>query len=545
MTVESLRIRLESLVEGSRDELPRERAVEAVLLELAARLVGEQAPRPWAAPSSALHARLRDSIDEPLVDAARRQCVRDVRMLGPVFEALNHREARHARGQYFTPAPIAAQMAEIVGCHGAETILDPAVGAGVLLASCANGESLVGIDSSPVCAALATAGLAARGAVDARIHIGDFLDGPPAVGPVDAVIANPPYQRHHLLDPAQKRALTARYTDRFGHRISALSSSYVYFLLEAVERVRKGGVVVFITPADYLDARFGESVKRVLRDRVTLDEIVLFDRSELAFDDVLTTSAITVLRKAPPPRHHVVRFTEGEQVNETRGRSLEPADGWSLQFGRRRAEFERLGRGRPRSLSDYLRVRRGIATGANDFFLIDEATRDHWGLPDDVLSPVLASARDLPDGVLTSKHWQGLRDGGRRCWLLDCDRPLDELQGTGLHAYLREGERLGVHRRFNCRSRTPWYRVEPVPAPEIIVTYMQRGATRFVRNDAGCRLMSVFLNGFVIAGDVDELISVLNSEETAGLIRALARTYGGGLAKIEPRALKGLPMPAL
>ncbi len=540
-----LQPRLEAIVRDLRGVTPHDGLAAAVLLELASRMVGDEASRPWSDARARVPTRVRESIDPAMVAEAKALCRRDERMLGPLFEALSDRGGRHERGQYFTPPHIAAQMAEIVTNHGARTVLDPAVGAGVLLASCADAASLAGIDTSPVCAALTAAGLEARGVRGATIQIGDFLDSPSLPGPVDAVIANPPYQRHHLLDPATKRSLTGRYTRRFGHRISALSSSYVYFLLEAVDRVRDGGVVVFITPADYLDARFGESIKRVLRDRVTLDEILLFDRSELAFDDVLTTSAITVLRKAPPPKHHVVRFTEAGETGETAAADLDPAAGWSMRFGRRFDEFQRHSRGRPQVLSDYLRIRRGIATGANDFFLIDEATRDRWELPDEVLSPALASARDLPDGVVTTAHWERLRDAGRRCWLLDCDRPMDELRGTGLHAYLREGERLGVHRRFNCRSKTPWYRVEAVPAPEIIVTYMQRGATRFVRNDAGCRLMSVFLNGFVIDGDVDELLAVLNSEETAALIKALARTYGGGLAKIEPRALKGLPMPRL
>lgn len=512
----------------------RAAAVDEVLTELASRLTGSRGGG-------------RVDLGDEIVALARRQCREDVRMLGPLHGALCERSARHEAGQFFTPAAIAAQMAALVDHHRPETVLDPAVGAGVLLAACATPARRLGLDSSPLCAALTTAGLAARGCTNAEVRVGDFLadGGDDLEEPVDAVIANPPYQRHHLLDTGIKRALAQRYTARFDRRVTTLSSSYVYFLLEAVQRVRDGGVVVFITPADYLDARFGESIKHILRDRVTLDEVLLFDRSELAFDDVLTTSAITVLRRRPPPRHHRIRFTEAGGTNEVEGDSLDPASNWSLQFGRRRAQYEALTRGRPRKLSDHLRIRRGIATGANGFFLVDRATREEWDLPGAFLSRVIASARDLPDGVLRVEDWQRLRDSGRPCWLLDCDVPKDQIEHQGLRAYLEEGERRGVHRRFNCRSRTPWYRVERVGPPEIIVTYMQRGRTRFVRNDARCRLMSVFLNGFLLDGGVDELLEMLNSDETAKVIRAVSRTYGGGLVKIEPRALASLAVPVL
>ncbi len=533
MSPEVLQERLEAAVDRlcADGDWLRDEAVGAVLRDLMAHLAGE---------GGAL-------LDGDVVDATRETCRDDVRMLGPLFEALAAREDRHRRGQFFTPAPIATQMAAIVDQARPETVLDPAVGAGILLASCSTPSRLLGLDTSPVCAALARAGLAARGAAEVEIQVGDFLASGAeiAAGPVDAVIANPPYQRHHLLDRAAKAELVRRYSRQSGQRISSLSSTYVYFLLEAIDRVREDGIVVFLTPADFLDARFGEAVRHVLRDRVTLDEILLFDRAEQAFDDVLTTSAITVLRKRPPASHHRIRFVEGDTVNEVERADLDPVRNWSLQFGHRRAEFDELTRDRPRALSDYLRVRRGIATGANGFFLIDGETRDRWQLPDRFLSPIIASARDLPDGVLRTEDWERLRDAGRPSWLLDCDVPMEQLDHDGLRAYLAEGERQGVHRRFNCRSRTPWYRVEQVPPADIIVTYMQRGRARFVRNDAQCRLMSVFLNGFVLEGDADELLAVLNSDETARLIKAVSRTYGGGLVKIEPRALASLPMPSL
>lgn len=495
--------------------------------------------------------RARRYVSPGLVGVARSWCQTDASMLGPVFEALVARELRYPEGQYFTPTPLANHLADLVG-DDAETVLDPAAGAGVLLAAVARpGRRLIGFDTSPLCVALAKSGLEQRG-VGARIRRCDFL-GPTSTPKVDAVVCNPPYQRHHFLDRGRKRQLAQSLGEVFQIRLSTLSSSYVYFLLKAATQLSPGGRLVFITPADYLDVAYGRALKDVLAHQGHLERIELFARSELAFDGVLTTSAVTVWTKRAPRR--ATAFVEAEigkrGVRERSKRradaaSLDPKSSWTLQFGTRAREHRKLKTGRPKRLADYLRVRRGIATGANGFFVLRQQDVDAWDIERRFLKPVVASARDLPSGSLSRAAWRRLRDEGRRCWLLDC--PLGEHELSGLHvaAYLGEGLRRGVYERFNCRTRNPWYRMEKVAPPDIIVTYMNRGQTRFVANDAGCRVMSVFLNGYLRAGvDRAALLEVLNEAPTGELIAQLGRTYGGGLRKIEPRELLELPMPEL
>jgi hypothetical protein len=405
---------------------------------------------------------------------------------------------------------------------------------------------------------LASAGLAARGFKQAAVARANFLAATSHADEreYDAVICNPPYLRHHLLPKADKRRLTAHYGAKFHVELSSLSTSYVYFFLEALDRLRDGGLLVFITPADFLDTKFGEGLKQALATHTTIDEMLLFDRDELAFASVLTTTAITVARKRPPTARHIVRFHEatldgGEVVrckgNERSAKSLDATARWITHFGEREAHLSALTRDRPKSLSDYLRVRRGMATGSNAFFVLPQAVVDAWKIEEKYLLPIVASARDLPDDELTVDAWQALRARGRPCWMLAVHEPLDALKKTNVRRYLEHGVEQGVHERFNCRTRTPWYKPENVSPPDVIVTYMNRGRTRFVRNSAGCRVMSVFLNGFLLdpSLDLSALLAALNSPETSALIERLGRTYGGGLGKIEPRELAALPMPEL
>ncbi len=464
--------------------------------------------------------------------------------LGVAYEQRVPRDYRYTLGQYFTPPALATFLADQVRRPGIKKILDPAVGAGALLTPL-TGYDCTGFDISEACLALAQATFEARGQ-KVVLQQQDFLAGNIAGERFDAVLANPPYLRHHFLQPQLKKALQSRLGAEFGVRLSGLSSGYLYFFLEALRCLRPGGILAFLTPADFLDAAFGVALKVILRDQLTLEDFWLLDRKSLAFEGVLTTSVVTVAKKQAPPPGHRVNFSRLTAELQPAGSraieqvSLAPEVAWSPYF------FQPpITPSSPQVLSDYLRIRRGIATGANTFFVLTRADAERWQIPPEYLVPVLAAARDLPDNCLTETHWQNLRDGGRPCYLLWVQAPLAQLP-PAVQRYLAHGQNLEVHQRFNCRTRNPWYRPENVDPPDLILTYMNRGPPRWVENQARCRVLSVFLNAYFLPSSPREAVwRYLREPRTQELLVARQKTYGGGLGKIEPRALKSLPCPLL
>lgn len=212
------------------------------------------------------------------------------------LERLNPREQRYMIGQFFTPAPIAELMADAVRESEPATVLDPGVGGGVLLRAIGDGPRLFGLDIDTAAAELAAESMGG----EHEIVEGDFLDAecwPLTEATFDAVIANPPYVRHHNLS-AEHKLLARHYSARFGLKVSSLSGSYVYFFLETLLRLNEGGRLVFITPTEFLDVRYGQAVKEALLTHCEIDEILVLEMDELAFEDILTTSAITDRDKA-------------------------------------------------------------------------------------------------------------------------------------------------------------------------------------------------------------------------------------------------------
>jgi adenine-specific DNA-methyltransferase len=465
------------------------------------------------------------------------------------LEQLNSRERRYKIGQFFTPTPIAELMAEAVREIDPQTVLDPGVGGGILLRAVGEGPALFGLDIDVAAVNLAAASLPG----ESEIALGDFLDEerwPLTETTFDAVIANPPYVRHHNLS-AEHKLLARHYSSRLGVKVSSLSGSYVYFFLEALLRLNEGGRLVFITPTEFLDVRYGQALKEALLEHCDIDEILVLEMDELAFEGVLTTSAITVAtkRRAPSGRFRLVEGSLNGSIERTREVELQaeltpPCLPWTQLLPSRAERIAPLLDGRTAKLGDYCRVRRGIATGDNSFFAMTRADVEYWGIEERFIVPVVLGSKDLPTtGPLDSDFYASRIEAGARGLLFFCHEPTDSLRGTNALRYIEHGLELGLHERFNCRARRPWYGVEPVAPADFFTTYMSRNRARIVRNLIGARCMTSLLNVWAQPGvDPEHLRPSLEDSTNAQLIREFGRTYGGGLAKIEPGDLIALPI---
>jgi len=465
---------------------------------------------------------------------------------------------RRRLGQVFTPRRVADWMAHWVCGHRPRRILDPAVGHGVFVEAVEALLADVALTTAPrIDGCEIDAGMLQRFASAHRstlIHCRetDFITAC-FRGKYDAVIANPPYVRHHGM--RYDDAVFSGFDRICRRRLSRMTNLYGLFLIKIWTLLAEKGRAAVITPAEWLNADFGASVKAYFLEENAIDAIVHFDPTANIFDGALTTAAITLLRRSrktdTPIRLCYVRSAKALSAsNLTKGRPFAPVDldprvKWTPLFSARRVAclHGRSHTGpRVRTLADVARCTRGIATGANDFFTLRESDRRRWRIDLRDLEFCITKAQQITGDTFTRAGLKRLIEADQRIYLL---RPRPRLT-VAVKRYLDEGRRRGVDVRYLPSHRPVWYMPEHRRPAPILVSVFARGAFRFVLNKAGVLNLTAYHAIYPRTPNrarIRALFEYLCSSEVDGALRQHRRIYADGLLKLEPRDMEALTIP--
>ena len=530
------------LVSSSASAVPRLDSLE--LLISAAIQLGAEEVDGWSRVERQLAAR-QGSHRLPIADL--RDLIRSgADPLGDAYCLVKKSEERRGLGQTYTPTAIVNSMLD--WAQGEVTparIIDPGSGSGRF--SVAAGRRyprarLLAADVDPIATLMTRGTLAAAGyAKRATVVLGDYRGL--SVEPIEGVtlyVGNPPYVRHHQIDPEWKQWLLKTATAR-GHSASALAGLHVYFFLATAQHGRRGDVGAFITSAEWLDVNYGSLVRDLLLDRLGGLGIHVLDADAAPFSDAATTGVITTFRLGSRPSS--IRLRRVKVVGE-----LGKLEGGHLVSRARLAEAKRWTpfiRTSPKlpegwiELGELCRVHRGAVTGANGVWV---TRSDETDLPPEVLFPTVTRARELFAAGASLSTIDQLR-----C-VIDLPADLDVFDaGTRktIDRFLRQAKRGGVADGYIARTRPAWWKVGlRQPAP-ILATYMARRPPAFVRNLADARHINV-AHGLYPREPMDKrILDALARSLRSSVVVGQGRTYAGGLTKFEPKEMERVPIPSL
>ena len=470
-------------------------------------------------------------------------------------------EHRKRYGQFFTPPVIADILCDWVQGANPGSLLDPAVGTGILLRRWLARRSqaaITAIDIDPQAIAAARQALP-EGKVAFRCC--DFLRWQ-SQEQFDGILANPPYLRHH--DMLYASDIFQAVGTRSGVHLSRLTNAYCLFILEICRRLKPKGRAGIIVPGEWLNANFGMPIKDFLLTRGFLRRLVYFSHASLVFEHTLSTACLLFVERCetearaedPLPTIFVEDGVRGEVLRAfLRGEASKTRGICEYSLPREQLVAEKkwdyvLQNGVPEvrpgfvPLAELARTSRGIATGANSFFHLPDSESKERGISTGHLVPCVGRATDVKGFVFDERDFTELLATGRPAYLVCLKGRLTPSES----AYVAEGEALGLPQRYLLACRSPWYAMESRPPAPIWAAVFGRNRLRFVWNKAGIHNLTTFHCVYPHREDPDfvaALVACLNSTVVQATSQHQQRVYGGGLRKFEPRDLLEVTVPHL
>ena len=455
---------------------------------------------------------------------------------------------RKRLAQFFTPPPIAEFMLSWV-LEGKNTgeVYDPAFGLGAFLNAAPINVSFIASEVDRIIVEYFKKHYSRQ---PSKLEVEDYLS---KFGCRYAnIVCNPPYLKFQKF--SNRHEVFEAFKENLGITLSGYTNTASAFLLKSLSELDDNGRMAYILPSEFLNAGYGKIVKSSLLQGGNLHSIIQIECEREAFADATTSVCIVLVDKSIS--YDSVAFRSVASLSELKSvmsckpvreilvEDLDPKDKWGRYFISEHDSVSIVHESFVK-LSSYGRFTRGIATGANEFFVLSKSDIDRLGLPEKVCKPCITKSKQLSGVTFTERDFRELNSSNESVFLFS---PGEYSDIPAAQSYIRYGESRGYDKRFITRNRTPWYKTESRAPSPLLVNVFSRNGYKVVRNDTDVVTLTnfhVFYPGEDGDGYVDWLYLYLLSDVGHSVLSLSKRTYGNMLEKFEPNDLNDSFVPSM
>lgn len=360
----------------------------------------------------------------------------------------------------------------------------------------------------------------------------------------EAIICNPPYRRFQHFN--NRDEIFKNLSLIFKTKISGYTNIASAFLLKSIYELKENGRLAYIMPLEFLSTGYGKIIKKILLNYGSIKEIFYIKDENGVFDNVITTVCVIFFEKNQ--NHKSIKFSQIskisdlqiESINIIDNKSIDPKDKWLLFFEKNPINI-------PKnfvSLNFYGKFKRGIATGANDFFLLNQSKILSLKLDSSDISVCLTKSQQINDSFFTENDLKILIEKDSPIFIFN---PKDtNLQSSPVINYIHYGELKGYHNGYLTKNRKKWFLVEKKGIFPILFSVFSRGGYKVIRNYTNATNLTCF-HGFEpnVFGTnyIDKIFIFLKSDLGNTILHQNRRKYGGDLDKFEPSDLNNISIP--
>jgi len=467
------------------------------------------------------------------------------------------------RGGYYTPNNLAHYLSRWVAEISPSRILEPSCGDGAFFQPLAEAltshANLTAIELDEVEAAKAVENSTNLSGLTIDVKCTDFLEWYLFLSNrkpnFDAVVGNPPFVRYQYLGSAAQ-AYAEKIFQSFGLKFTRHTNAWVPFVVSSLSLLRAGGRLAMVLPSEILHVLHAQSLRSFLGHQCK--KLTIIDPEEIWFSGTLQGAILLMAEK----KEFVEQESEGVGVVKTTGEAflskVDPfvfaetkyLNGKTVEGKWTRALlnakeldlYEKVTAHEDVHLfSDIASVDVGIVTGANRFFLVDDATVRQYAL-EQWAHPMFGRSEHCPGVLYDDRQHQSNTERGLPTNFLWFDVHSQKDLNSKARKYIRLGESQDLNTRYKCRIRSPWYKVPSVYSTPVGMLKRSHNYPRLILNSANALTTDT---AYRISTEVDakKLVYSFVNSFTALSAELEGRHYGGGVLELVPSEIEKLRVP--
>lgn len=438
--------------------------------------------------------------------------------------------------QFFTNNTISKFMASWIMENNPKNVLEPSAGDGALIRAILDINHNINIDAIDIdktmCSILSNI-------IDEKSIINtDYLQA--NINKYDAIICNPPYNKFHNIQ--NRKFLVNDFNNKYNIKLNGYTNLYAFFIVKSLNELNLNGRCAYIVPYEFLNTGYGKIIKDYFIKTKSLQYIIKFNNKLDIFNDAITTSCILLFENKI---HDTINFVSIENIEELnpflnfknnityKYDDLVSSEKWINYFNK----VESHNNNNLIQIKEIGKVKRGIATGNNNYFTLNKQKIKDFNLSQEVCMPCITKSADISNIILDNTQFYKLKNMNKKVFIFNGKEAINKKD----YEYINIGEKEGVNKTYLTSKRKPWYSIEEKQSAPILLSVFCRNKIKVIRNEAMIKNLTTFHGLYFNSNTSDDNINILFCYLLTPIAQKILfknkREYGSGLDKFEPNDL--------
>jgi adenine-specific DNA-methyltransferase len=365
------------------------------------------------------------------------------------------------------------------------------------------------------------------------------------------VIGNPPYLKKSLLE--QNQIDLCKSIHQNAHLADNVPKNiWTAFLVRCIEFTEAGGILAFVLPSELLQVKFAAELRELIISE--FERVEIFTFNELLFKDCKGQDTLLLIgeKKAQNKGVYYCNIDKVSDMIEgkfTLAQNVKIKDSKWTHHHLETSEIELLERLRVKlkKADDFCSSKAGIVTGANDYFIVNEATVKKYSLQPFCQQIIQKGVFVNGSVVLTPAEFQILVDKSKPAYVIALNEKSVIRKNAKLWDYIKIGEKGAINTRYKTSIRNKWYEVPNIGTPPEAFFFKRcHEYPKLIKNSANVLATdSAYTIQMKESYQIENLIFSFYNSLTLAFAELNGRYYGGGVLELTPNEFKNLPVPHL